>query len=128
MPTLLTIQKEDNRGIRFESGWDNSVRWDDSVDLWTADLNGYNGAALSGVGAYGAAALAARGRTAMARPKREGARGAKSTSACSTSRPGAYLTADATQASSRGPDTGLFPAALCGHCGAFQSSRDGETG
>ena len=33
--------KEDNRAIRFESGWDNSVRWDDSVDLWTVDLNGY---------------------------------------------------------------------------------------
>ena len=31
--------KEDNQGIRFESGWDNSVRWDDSVDLWTIDLN-----------------------------------------------------------------------------------------
>ena len=33
--------KEDNRAIRFESGWDNSVRWDDSLDLWTVDLNGY---------------------------------------------------------------------------------------
>jgi putative isomerase len=33
--------KEDNCGIRFESGWDNSVRWDDSVDLWTIDLNCY---------------------------------------------------------------------------------------
>jgi len=33
--------KEDRQAIRFESGWDNSVRWDDSVDLWTVDLNGY---------------------------------------------------------------------------------------
>jgi putative isomerase len=33
--------KQDNRAIRFESGWDNSVRWDDTVDLWTVDLNGY---------------------------------------------------------------------------------------
>jgi glycogen debranching enzyme len=33
--------KEDNQAIRFESGWDNSVRWDDSVYLWTVDLNGY---------------------------------------------------------------------------------------
>ena len=33
--------KEDNRAIRFESGWDNSVRWDASVDLWTVDLNGF---------------------------------------------------------------------------------------
>ncbi len=33
--------KEDNQGIRFESGWDNSVRWDESVDLWTIDLNCY---------------------------------------------------------------------------------------
>jgi len=33
--------KEDNQAIRFESGWDNSVRWDDSVDLWTVDLNGF---------------------------------------------------------------------------------------
>ncbi|HOX57152.1 MAG TPA: trehalase family glycosidase [Candidatus Paceibacterota bacterium] len=33
--------KEDNQAIRFESGWDNSVRWDDGVELWTVDLNGY---------------------------------------------------------------------------------------
>ncbi len=33
--------REDNQAIRFESGWDNSVRWDDSVDLWTVDLNGF---------------------------------------------------------------------------------------
>ena len=36
---LIHNAKEDNRAIRFESGWDNSVRWDDSVDLWTVDLN-----------------------------------------------------------------------------------------
>lgn len=33
--------KEDNHAIRFESGWDNSVRWDDTVDLWTVDMNGF---------------------------------------------------------------------------------------
>lgn len=33
--------KEDRQAIRFESGWDNSVRWDDSVDLWTVDMNGF---------------------------------------------------------------------------------------
>lgn len=33
------VAKEDNQGIRFESGWDNSVRWDESVNLWTIDLN-----------------------------------------------------------------------------------------
>lgn len=38
---LVNDPKEDNQGIRFESGWDNSVRWDESVELWTIDLNCY---------------------------------------------------------------------------------------
>ena len=33
--------KDDRQAIRFESGWDNSVRWDDTVDLWTVDMNGF---------------------------------------------------------------------------------------
>lgn len=38
-PTL--DPKADRQAIRFESGWDNSVRWDETVDLWAVDLNGY---------------------------------------------------------------------------------------
>jgi putative isomerase len=35
------LAKQDRQAIRFESGWDNSVRWDDTVDLWTVDMNGF---------------------------------------------------------------------------------------
>jgi putative isomerase len=35
------VAKDDRQAIRFESGWDNSVRWDDTVDLWTPDMNSF---------------------------------------------------------------------------------------
>ena len=34
-----TEPKKYNEGVRFESGWDNSVRWDAGVNLWSIDLN-----------------------------------------------------------------------------------------